>query len=472
MKKEVLLIILILTIAIFSRFILLDLRPLHNDEGVVYSFSKTIVSLGHWTYDPLNYHGPFYYYITAISFFIFGISEFSLRFPSAFFGVLIVAFVLLLYYKEESFDKSGKYYAAILIILSSSLMYYSRYSVHETVLIFFSFLCVYFLTRMIEKENLKDLVYFSISLVLAFTTKETVIILIFALFLMVLFNINKIKKIKPDYKQILISLIIFIVIYVLFFSSIFTSPIGVAESLKGFMPWISHGVNGIGHQKPFYYFLSLIAWYELPILLLGIIGLYFSFKSKNIFYKNISIWFLVMLFVYSLIPYKTPWLVINITLPLCLLSGVALVNIKSIINKKVFIILLIVSVSYLLCFGIYLNFINYYKDTNKYAYVHTDRGILDIVNQVNSQYKNNSKILIVSDDYWPLPFYFDDKTVFYFSPKDFKMEEYKNFSKEYDFMIVSEPVWSEINQTYSNTNYMVRTLNSNRVELYLIRTKN
>jgi len=237
------------------------------------------------------------------------------------------------------------------------------------------------------------------------------------------------------------------------------------------MPWISHGVNGIGHEKPFYYFLLLIARYELPILLLGIIGLYFSFKSKNIFYKNISIWFIVMFLVYSLIPYKTPWLVINITLPLCLLSAVTIINIKKIINKKVFILLLVVLFTYLLCFSVYLNFINYYKDTNKYAYVHTDKAILDIVNQVNLNYKNDSKILIISEDYWPLPFYFNDKTVFYFSPNDFKIENYQNFTKEYDFIIVSESVFNEINNSYSNTNYIERNLNSNRIELYLIRAR-
>jgi len=471
MKKEVLLIILILVVAIISRFILLDLRPLHNDEGVNYLFAKSILNSNQWTYDPLNYHGPFYFYILAVSFFIFGINEFSLRFPSAFFGVLTIALVLLLCYKEESFNKSGKYYAAILIVLSPSLMYFSRYSIHETALILFSFLSVYFLTRILEKKKLKDLIFFSISLALALTTKETTIILLFALFLIVLFNINSIKKIKLDYKQILISVIVFIFIYTIFFTSIFTSPVGLINSFKSFMPWISHGVNGIGHEKPFYYFLLLIARYELPILLLGIIGLYFSFKSKNIFYKNISIWFIVMFLVYSLIPYKTPWLVINITLPLCLLSAVTIINIKKIINKKVFILLLVVLFTYLLCFSVYLNFINYYKDTNKYAYVHTDKAILDIVNQVNLNYKNDSKILIISEDYWPLPFYFNDKTVFYFSPNDFKIENYQNFTKEYDFIIVSESVFNEINNSYSNTNYIERNLNSNRIELYLIRAR-
>jgi len=471
MKKEVYLIIFILIIAIFSRFAFIDLRPLHSDEGVEYFFGKTILNLNPWTYDPMNYHGPFYFYMVAISFFIFGINEFSLRFTSGFFSVLTILFVLFLSYKEKLFEKSGKYYTAILIILTPSLMYYSRYSMNEPMLILFSFLSVYFLTRIIEKKNLHDLVYFSIFLSLALTTKETTIILLLVLFLIILINFNRVKQIKLDYRQIFISIIIFIFIYVLFFSSIFTSATGLMNSFKGFMPWISRGVTEIGHQKPFYYFLSLIIRYEFPILILGLIGLYFSFKSKDIFYKNVSIWFLVMVLIYSLIPYKTPWLILNITLPLCFLSGIALGNLQKILNKKLFIIILIITISFLLYFSVYLNFINYYKPTNLYAYVHTDKEILDIVNQVNLDYKASSSILIISDNYWPLPFYFNDKSVYYFSPKDFNISQYKNYTKQYDFIITDQTVFYEINDYYPNVSYMSRNLNSNQIELYLIETK-
>ena len=41
-------------------------------------------------------------------------------------------------------------------------------------------------------------------------------------------------------------------------------------------------------------------------------------KSKSIFYKNILIWFLVLIIIYCLIPYKTPWLIINLTLSILL----------------------------------------------------------------------------------------------------------------------------------------------------------
>src|SRR3989338_9791399 len=119
MKKSAFLIILLLILALISRLILLDLRPLHHDEGVNYFFAKQIINTGTFKYDPLNYHGPVYFFLIFISFIILGISEFSLRLPSVIAGITLILTILTIKTKQNF----NKYLALIFIILSPSIFF-------------------------------------------------------------------------------------------------------------------------------------------------------------------------------------------------------------------------------------------------------------------------------------------------------------------------------------------------------------
>ena len=77
--------------------------------------------------------------------------------------------------------------------------------------------------------------------------------------------------------------------------------------------------------------------------------------------------------------------------------------------------ILIISLSYLLIFSINLNYINYYQySKNFYAYAHTEKDILNLVEEINKA--SNQKILFLSKDYWPLPFYLRSQDVMYLDP--------------------------------------------------------
>ena len=447
MKPKILILIsAIIILALVSKLIFLDLRPLHHDEGVNYFFVKKIITGQGFSYDPTNYHGPFYFFLLALSFIILGVSEFSLRFPAALAGIFLIATVLFLNFK----DKINNYKLAILLILSPSLLYYSRYSIHESWFILFSFFSLYFLNKVIEEKTLEKLPFLAVFLGFAFITKETAIILLFAFFIIILFNIKEIKKIsfKKEKDILIISAVIFILIWIIFFTSFLTNLQGLSDSIKTFQPWTSTGIEGKGHEKPIYYFLKLIIKYEFPFFILSIAGVYLYFKKeikennkrekieKNLFIKNSIIWFLVFLIIYSLIPYKTPWLVINITLPMILLSAYALEKIKF---KK---IIFIISIIYLLLTSIYLNFIIPWQSQNELAYVHTDKNILNLVNEINLNAAPDSKILILAKDYWPLPFYLDKYKVFYLEA-DFD----EKYLKEYELVIVQERFIGEMKTT-------------------------
>jgi predicted membrane-bound mannosyltransferase len=154
---------------------------------------------------------------------------------------------------------------------------------------------------------------------------------------------------------------------------------------------------------------------EASLLFLGAIGAgIIVLKPKNSLALFCALWAFGLLAAYSLIPYKTPWLMLNFVVPLALIAGYAIQAIYELDRGQ----FRLVSVIFLVAIGIAtyqsidLNFINYDNDDQKYVYVyaHSKRELLDLVNQVEAIAKENSGpatgITIVSPDYWPLPWYF------------------------------------------------------------------
>jgi predicted membrane-bound mannosyltransferase len=137
-------------------------------------------------------------------------------------------------------------------------------------------------------------------------------------------------------------------------------------------------------------------------------------KPKNSFALFCALWSFGLIAAYSLIPYKTPWLMLNFVIPLALISGYAIEAIYDMDHGQLRLaaVVLLVAVAVATYQSIDLNFVNYDNDNPKYVYVyaHTRRGTLDLVDQVEQIAKENSGdltgISIISPDYWPLPWYF------------------------------------------------------------------
>ena len=434
-KGHILMLIIIL--ALLSRLLFLDIRPLHHDEGVNYFFADNILEGRGFKYDPLNYHGPSYFFILFLSFFLLGVNEFSLRLPAALFGIILVLVPLFVINKNYN-----KYVLATFLLVSPSLMFYSRYSIHEMLFVLASFLAIYSLTSLIENKNLDNLPLFAFSLGILVTTKETTIILLFIMAVICAVNYKEIKKINfGDRDRIILSVLLFILIYVVLFTSFFTNMPGLKDSVGGYLPWTERGVTEPGHQKSFLYYFWILVQYELPLVLLALVGTIFAYKNRhNLFVKNMAIWFVLIFLIYSLIGYKTPWLIVNISVPMIMMASI---GVKSIYNRRIMLAIFRLSVIYLVFFSLYLNFVHTWEKDNYFAYVHTDSDVLNLVKETNLNYGPREKILIVSDTYWPLPFYFDNKKVEYLDKID-----NVTFNKNYDYYIVKKEIF--VNSTLPN----------------------
>jgi predicted membrane-bound mannosyltransferase len=137
-------------------------------------------------------------------------------------------------------------------------------------------------------------------------------------------------------------------------------------------------------------------------------------KSKNSLPLFCGLWSFGLIAAYSLIPYKTPWLVLNFVIPLALIAGYTIQEIYEMDQRQLRLaaVILVFAIGIATSQSINLNFINYDNDNEKYVYVyaHTTRPLLELVNQVEQIAREHqggqTGISIVSPDYWPLPWYF------------------------------------------------------------------
>ena len=140
----------ITALAAFVRFFLLELRPLHHDEGVNGFFLITLFREGIYKYDPSNYHGPTLYYVALAFTKMFGLNTISIRSSVVIFGVLTV---VLAFFLKNYIGKIGSLAAALFLALSPGMVFISRYFIHELLFVFFSFGIVIGVLYFIEKRK-------------------------------------------------------------------------------------------------------------------------------------------------------------------------------------------------------------------------------------------------------------------------------------------------------------------------------
>jgi len=214
----------------------------------------------------------------------------------------------------------------------------------------------------------------------------------------------------------IIALVVCLGFYVAFYSSFLQNWKGINDSLQTFAVWTRTGRSAHVHPATMY-----IAWLvreEGPLLFLGSIGAAIAvLRPRNGFALFCALWSFGLIAAYSLIPYKTPWLLLNFVVPLALIAGYSIQAIYEMDRGQLLVsAILFVAVAIGLYQSIDLNFVNYDNDGSRYVYVyaHTKRDTLDLVNEIDNIAKEQSGmstgITIVSPDYWPLPWYLRNYT--------------------------------------------------------------
>jgi len=437
--------LLIFILTIFLRFWQLDLKLLHHDEAIHSWFSYELLKTGAWEYDP-SYHGPFLYYITAGMFYVFGDSDLVARLLPSLFGALLIPLVYCIY-RIGYIDKKQTIFAALLLALSPDMVYFSRFLRHDIFMLFFSLLLLVAILYYFEYGQTRFAIIAAVAMAGGLCCKEEmpIIILIFASFF--IFAIWRGKfKLTHDWKYdcILGAFIVFAIMCVMYsaFGFHIETLIGqnFALNTTGWYKAVEHWTAMHNQQRlggPWFFYIPLFLLYELPIVILGIIGaLQFLINGFNPFllisrFKNwlkyrgsvlpmselaalslqqlktqkpeysksdeffrFSIyWMILIMAFYAIVGEKVPWLIIPQLLPMCFIAVYKLnwQKMAFAIAGCVFLILITWHVAFIPV------------DINEpIVQVQNSEELRDVMQLIDA----SDHVVVASKNYWPLPWYY------------------------------------------------------------------
>ncbi|UCE41139.1 MAG: TIGR03663 family protein [Candidatus Aminicenantes bacterium] len=423
--------------AFVFRVVRLDIRPMHHDEANQAVKFGGLLERGEYTYDPVEHHGPTLYYSslpfawvsTGNSF--AALDERTLRFVPALFGVGIILLLLLF---KDGFSRSAIVVSGIFVAVSPLMVFYSRFYIQETLLVFFLLGVIAASWRYHVSRSWGWAAATGVFIGLMYATKETCNISFGALFMGLLlariFTREPING-KPPIGHALVFFGSAFVVAFLLFSSFFQNPRGIVDSILSFQNYLGKAGEAGFHSYPWPYYLKMLTfsrygtgpiWSEVFIPVLAIVGCVAAFHprrpkgSSSLFMRFIFFFALLATAVYSLIPYKTPWNMLPFFIGIILLAGngAAFLLDRS-KNLAAWILILLV-----LCTGIFhlgyqshsANFKFQADSRNPYVYAHTSSDFLNLVRRVEdvSRFHPDQKDMLIKvithpDEAWPLPWY-------------------------------------------------------------------
>lgn len=334
---------LIVVLALALRLTALGEKPLHHDEGVNGWLSLRLFWWNLFHYGPSDNHGPLLYYVNLVSFWLLGPSEPSLRLPSALAGGLLP---LVLYPARRLLGSAGVLTAGLLLAVGPGLVYFSRTCIHEIHLVLFSALWAVGLMRFAGTPRAGWMLWAAGAAAGCFITKETAVITGASLAVGAVLGWCLGRPCAPGGEGNAPDLfggrargeavrawtigsctawglgaLFFALLITLFYSSFFSHWAGVPDFFEAYGHWYEYGTTGRNQGKRFAYFWTVMAstqglarWAALPAALLALI-------LRDRLGVTLTGWAGSAFLIYSLIPYKTPWCVLQIDLPVFLLIG-------------------------------------------------------------------------------------------------------------------------------------------------------
>jgi uncharacterized protein (TIGR03663 family) len=443
-RALVVLLLLSAALAALLRFPRLDDRPMHNDEAVnAVKFGK-LWETGVYRYDLNEHHGPSLYYATlAFNRLSFApefsqFSETRLRLVIAIFGL---GLVLLLPLITDALGRASLSWAALFTALSPALVFYSRYYIHEILLVFFALLALGAGWRYWRSRRIGWLLLVGAALGLMDATKETFVISLAAAAVAVGLNQTWNRLIDASEQPVKAAPInlwhaaaalgVWVLVAVSVFSSFFANPSGPLDSLRSYLPWINRAGGESPHIYSWHFYLERLAyfhparsplWTEGLLLILALAGAIAGFRRRRLvganasFVRFLAIYAFVLTGFYSFLPYKTPWCLLNFWHPIVLLAGVGAASLIRTLRQTsarlCLTAILLIGAFHLAWQSWQLNTEYAADPRNPYVYAQTSPDLLDLVKSAEAVarlspegYLTLVQVVAPEDDYWPLPWY-------------------------------------------------------------------
>ncbi|MGB9706936.1 MAG: ArnT family glycosyltransferase [Microgenomates group bacterium] len=256
-----------------------------TDEASTARFARGVLEIGLPKIATTGYMENSYFithYLTALSFKIFGINEFSARLPEVIFGTFLILVIYLV--GEKIFGKEVGLGAAFLMAFSYIEIAWSRQARGYVILEFFYLLSILFVYLFFSREKLRYFFYFLLSSLIGVWT-HTLGLIIYPVFMVYApFHKNFVRKMFSG-KFFIFGVIILVFILLLLtnlyptLKIIWRDKISNFKLTMGFIP----------------YYHSLFWRQYTLITFLGVLGLIVLFLQKK---REIALLFLAFLITY------------------------------------------------------------------------------------------------------------------------------------------------------------------------------
>ena len=428
-------------------------RPMHNDEavnGIKFGqlWDARLAKLyGPFKYDPNEHHGPALVYFTFALARLTGapdISHFSEARLRSVDVLLSLGLILLLPLIADGLGRRPTLWAGFLTAVSPAMVFYSRYFIHEMLLVFFGFLALAAGWRYWRSRKLGWALLAGAGLGLMQATKETFIINLAAAALALALNRawNRwldasglpVKAPPLDFLHLAGALAVWLAVALVLFSSFFTNRDGPLDSLRTYGSWLGRASGSSPHIYPWTFYFHRLLWFQAPkgpvwseaiIAALALVGAASGFTRQQLgranagFIRFLALYTFALTAAYCLISYKTPWCLVGFWHGMILLAGVgAGVLIRSLRGR----ILPIVATAVLVAGIAHLGWqarrasVPFASDPrNPYVFAHTSADLLRLVDKVEALAQADPlgprmlvKVIAPDHDYWPLPWYLRD----------------------------------------------------------------
>jgi uncharacterized protein (TIGR03663 family) len=406
-------------LALAIRLPQLDARPMHTDEAVNAYITGEMLAGEGFHYDPQDRHGPVLFVVAeplvkllgARSF--SGLTETQLRLTPVLAGS---AMILLFGAGVEMFGFIPCLVGALMFVCGPLPVYYNRYFIHETLFVAAAFGLILAGGRAWQKKSGASAALAGLCAALLLACKETAALHFFALGVAAVCGWFLPPRAKlPSGKILAPAAAVFVVVAILLFTW-FGRNWGVLADLLRAVPHFAARAGGAGHQKPFGYYFQLLDP-TLVLFLVAIGGVYAAIWDAVRHARKapllLVIYGLAIFLIYSAIPYKTPWLALNLWLPLALGCGFGAAafweQIKSRAGRAAACVAGVVLLGLLGVQAKLFAFDRPADETNPYAYAHTVDDLLGLPPRLAelARQRNlvNPRIAVVAADAWPLPWY-------------------------------------------------------------------
>jgi len=433
----------IVLLAAGLRFPSLGRRPMHGDEAVHAAKLGTLLEQGRYAYDPEEFHGPTLNYLTVLPARLHGavryadLDERTLRSVPAAMGVLLVAACALLI---PLVGVPAAAAAALLTALSPAMVFYSRYYIQETLLVFFSFGALISVCRYLLRPCAGWAVSAGAFVGLMHATKETSVIalasLLVSLFLTLAFEGRRGKAVVPPgklwrWQHLLSAVLTAMLVSSLFFSSFLRHPRGIVDAVTAYRTYLERAGSSSLHTHPWHYYFDLLlyfrtdggpVWTEGLIVGLALVGFFASLTGSSIpgvdrrMLRFLGFYTLLMATAYSVIPYKTPWCLLGFLHGMILLAGIGAVRLLHAFGtariRRTLVLACLGAAAVHLGWQAWAGSFRYEADPrNPYVYAHTSTDVFVIAGRIERLARAHPlgpamPIQIISrENLWPLPWY-------------------------------------------------------------------